>query len=99
MQSIEQSCLSHVRLRVYVWPCLTAMLKKMYLCRERSFLQEVDGMSDSLNEKQDANLQKKEERIKRMRNWLGVKETSSLGGYADDSGGVVYGDGHSGWNR
>ena len=56
-------------------------------------------MSDSLNEKQDANLQKKEERIKRMRNWLGVKETSSLGGYADDSGGVVYGDGHFGWNR
>lgn len=57
------------------------------------------GMTDSPNEKQNSDLQKKEERIKRMRNWLGVKETSSLGGYADDSGGVVYGDGHSGWNR
>jgi hypothetical protein len=56
-------------------------------------------MSDSLNEKQEANLQKKEERIKRMRGWLGVKETSSLGGYDDGGGGVVYGDGHSGWNR
>lgn len=62
-------------------------------------MQEVDDMSDSLNEKQEANLQKKEERIKRMRGWLGVKETSSLGGYDDGGGGVVYGDGHSGWNR
>ncbi|OWV23289.1 hypothetical protein B7982_07405 [Fibrobacter sp. UWB2] len=38
-------------------------------------------------------------RIKRMRGWLGVKSTSSLGGYDDGGGGVVYGDGHSGWNR
>lgn len=38
-------------------------------------------------------------RIKRMRGWLGVKSTSSLGGYDDDGGGVAYGDGHSGWNR
>lgn len=37
-------------------------------------------------------------RIKRMRGWLGVKSTSSLGGY-DDGGDVAYGDGHSGWNR
>ncbi len=38
-------------------------------------------------------------RIKRMRGWLGVKSTSSLGGYDDEGGGVAYGDGHSGWNR
>jgi len=38
-------------------------------------------------------------RIKRMRGWLGVKSTSSLGGYDDGGGGVVYGDGNSGWNR
>lgn len=38
-------------------------------------------------------------RIKRMRGWLGVKSSSSLGGYDDGGGGVVYGDGHSGWNR
>jgi len=38
-------------------------------------------------------------RIKRMRGWLGVKSTSSLGGYDDGGGGVVYGDGHSGGNR
>ena len=38
-------------------------------------------------------------RIKRMRGWLGVKSTSSLGGYDDGGGGVVYGEGHSGWNR
>jgi hypothetical protein len=38
-------------------------------------------------------------RIKRMRGWLGVKSTSSLGGYDDDGGGDAYGDGHSGWNR
>ncbi|MBR3670998.1 MAG: hypothetical protein IKN70_13500 [Fibrobacter sp.] len=38
-------------------------------------------------------------RIKRMRGWLGVKSTSSLGGYDDEGGGVVYGEGHSGWNR
>ena len=38
-------------------------------------------------------------RIKRMRGWLGVKSTSSLGGYDDNGGGVAYGDGHSGWNR
>ena len=69
--------------------CAPKVMEKLYLY----------GMTESSNEKQDANLQKKEERIKRMRNWLGVKETSSLGGYADDSGGVVYGDGHSGWNR
>lgn len=37
-------------------------------------------------------------RIKRMRGWLGVKSSSSLGGY-DDGGDVAYGDGHSGWNR
>lgn len=56
-------------------------------------------MTDILHEKQGSNLQGKEERIKRMRNWLGVKQTSSLGGYADESDGLVYGDGHSGWNR
>ena len=38
-------------------------------------------------------------RIKRMRGWLGVKSTSPLHGYDDGGGGVVYGDGHSGWNR
>jgi hypothetical protein len=38
-------------------------------------------------------------RIKRMRGWLGVKSSSSLGGYDDNGGGVAYGDGHSGWNR
>lgn len=38
-------------------------------------------------------------RIKRMRGWLGVKSTSTLHGYDDGGGGVVYGDGHSGWNR
>ena len=38
-------------------------------------------------------------RIKRMRGWLGVKSSSSLGGYDDEGGGVVYGEGHSGWNR
>ena len=37
-------------------------------------------------------------RIKRMRGWLGVKSSSSLGGY-DDGSDVAYGDGHSGWNR
>lgn len=65
------------------------------------------NMTDLPNEKQNVNLQEKScadaaktsARIKRMRGWLGVKSTSSLGGYADDSGGVVYGDGHSGWNR
>ena len=57
------------------------------------------GMINLPNENQNVNLQKKEERIKRMRNWLGVKDSSSLGGYDDDNGGVVYGDGHSGWNR
>lgn len=56
-------------------------------------------MSDSQNELQNSRLQKKEERIKRMRNWLGVKDYSSLGGYADESDSLVYGDGHSGWNR
>ena len=61
-------------------------------------------MADSINEKQIpadkvAPTQSSSARIKRMRGWLGVKSTSSLGGYDDGGGGVVYGDGHSGWNR
>ena len=70
-------------------------------------------MAEILEKTQDANLQEGgyseaakvtlngavSTRIKRMRGWLGVKSTSSLGGYDDDGGGVAYGDGHSGWNR
>ena len=64
-------------------------------------------MTDMPNEKQGSNLQEKScadaaktsARIKRMRGWLGVKSTSTLHGYDDGGGGVVYGDGHSGWNR
>lgn len=64
-------------------------------------------MADLLDEEQGSNLQEKRcadaaktsARIKRMRGWLGVKCTSSLHGYDDGGGGVVYGDGHSGWNR
>ncbi|OWV15538.1 hypothetical protein B7990_13930 [Fibrobacter sp. UWB4] len=62
-------------------------------------------MADSINEKQTPadkatpSQAPSSARIKRMRGWLGVKSTSSLGGYDDGGGGVVYGDGHSGWNR
>ncbi len=67
-------------------------------------------MTDMPNEKQGSNLQETERsetvnglansaRIKRMRGWLGVKSSSTLHGYDDGGGGVVYGDGHSGWNR
>lgn len=70
-------------------------------------MREDDDMAEILEEKQNANLQevgctetaKASARIKRMRGWLGVKSSSSLGGYDDDGGGVAYGDGHSGWNR
>ena len=69
-------------------------------------------MAEILDEKQGASLQEgacaenaasssaaTSARIKRMRGWLGVKSTSPLHGYDDGGGGVVYGDGHSGWNR
>lgn len=62
-------------------------------------------MSDSINDKQSPtgkvvpSQTPSSARIKRMRGWLGVKSSSSLGGYDDGGGGVVYGDGHSGWNR
>ena len=64
-------------------------------------------MTDMLDETQGSNLQEKScadaaktsARIKRMRGWLGVKSSSTLHGYDDGGGGVVYGDGHSGWNR
>lgn len=62
-------------------------------------------MADSINEKQipadkaTPSQTPSSARIKRMRGWLGVKSTSSLGGYDDGGGGVVYGEGHSGWNR
>ena len=62
-------------------------------------------MADSINEKQTPadkatpSQTPSFARIKRMRGWLGVKSTSSLGGYDDGGGGVVYGEGHSGWNR
>lgn len=62
-------------------------------------------MADSINENQTPadkatpSQTPSSARIKRMRGWLGVKSTSSLGGYDDGGGGVVYGDGHSGWNR
>jgi hypothetical protein len=58
-----------------------------------------ETLGSNLQEKKFADAAKASARIKRMRGWLGVKSTSSHGGYADDSGGVVYGDGHSGWNR
>lgn len=85
---------------------LYKIAKKMYLYG-RIFFAGGSDMADLLDETQGSNLQEKScadaaktsARIKRMRGWLGVKSTSSLGGYADDSGGVVYGDGHSGWNR
>jgi hypothetical protein len=68
----------------------------LYKIAEKMYLY---GMTDLPKEKQEDNLQKKEERVKRMRGWLGVKCTSSRSGYDDGGGGVVYGDGHSGWNR
>lgn len=40
------------------------------------------------------------DRVKRMRGWLGIKSNAPSRGHADDNGGpLLYGDGHSGWNR
>ena len=58
-----------------------------------------DKKNSDLQGNASAEVAKDSVRIKRMRGWLGVKSTSSLGGYDDGGGGVVYGDGHSGWNR
>ena len=58
-----------------------------------------DKKNSDLQGNASAEVAKDSVRIKRMRGWLGVKSTSSLGGYDDDGGGVAYGDGHSGWNR
>ena len=38
-------------------------------------------------------------RIKRMRGWMGLKGERTPGGHPDESGPLLYGDGHSGWNR
>ena len=58
-----------------------------------------DKKNSDLQGNASAEVAKDSVRIKRMRGWLGVKSTSSLGGYDDNGGGVAYGDGHSGWNR
>lgn len=42
---------------------------------------------------------RKEERVKRMRGWLGVKSSGSWGGHADNNEPLLPGEGHSGWNR
>ncbi|SIO32683.1 hypothetical protein [Fibrobacter sp. UWB11] len=58
-----------------------------------------DKKNSDLQGNASAEVAKDSARIKRMRGWLGVKSTSSLGGYDDNGGGVAYGEGHSGWNR
>ncbi|SHK96871.1 hypothetical protein [Fibrobacter sp. UWB12] len=58
-----------------------------------------DKKNSDLQGNASAEVAKDSVRIKRMRGWLGVKSSSSLGGYDDNGGGVAYGDGHSGWNR
>lgn len=41
----------------------------------------------------------REERVKRMRGWLGVKSTTPSFSHGDDGGPVSYGDAPNGWNR
>ncbi|MCQ2054916.1 MAG: hypothetical protein MJY82_06445 [Fibrobacter sp.] len=42
---------------------------------------------------------RREERVKRMRGWLGVKSSAPSYGHGDDGGPVSYGDAPNGWNR
>lgn len=42
---------------------------------------------------------RREERVKRMRGWLGVKSSTPSYGHGDDGGPVSYGDAPNGWNR
>lgn len=42
---------------------------------------------------------RREERVKRMRGWLGVKSSVPSYGHGDDGGPVSYGDAPNGWNR
>lgn len=42
---------------------------------------------------------RREERVKRMRGWLGVKSTTPSFSHGDDGGPVSYGDAPNGWNR
>lgn len=42
---------------------------------------------------------RREERVKRMRGWLGVKSSTPSFGHGDDGGPVSYGDAPNGWNR
>lgn len=41
----------------------------------------------------------KSDRVRRMRGWLGIKSTSPSHGHADSNEPLLYGEGHSGWNR
>lgn len=42
---------------------------------------------------------RREERVKRMRGWLGIKSSTPSYGHGDDGGPVSYGDAPNGWNR
>lgn len=63
-------------------------------------LYDENAYEQCLNEEKKLEDEKrKAERIKRMRGWLGVKGAVTGGGHPDDNGPLLYGDGHSGWNR
>jgi hypothetical protein len=78
---------------------LDKIAEKMYLCSMAEPSSENQNLELQGAKRTDIEKDASSARIKRMRGWLGVKSTSSLGGYDDNGGGVAYGDGHSGWNR
>ncbi|MCQ2109486.1 MAG: hypothetical protein MJZ05_12080 [Fibrobacter sp.] len=39
------------------------------------------------------------DRVKRMRGWLGINNSSHSGGFSRDGEAPVYGDAPNGWNR
>lgn len=63
----------------------------------------VDNSETPENEMKEASTdtfdKRREERVKRMRGWLGVKSSSPSYGHGDDGGPVSYGDAPNGWNR
>lgn len=57
-------------------------------------------MEDSLKKVDGESADKRrDERVKRMRGWLGVKSSTPSYGHGDDGGPVSYGDAPNGWNR
>ena len=68
------------------------------MCREVEE-QKINSEHGASAERDPSKKTPSSERVRKMRNWLFVKNSSSMGGFLDESEAPLYGDGHSGWNR